>query len=233
MHLGHSTSNGTRGKFLSLIQGLIVGGLVKIHINGQFSEPIPIEQGVCQACPIAPMLFTLCTQPLLTFLQAEQTHSWLLGVRLGDSLHICELLFADDLGVLIPASAQAFQELEEVIHLYEGASGAKLNIQKSSVLPIGLSTIPQWLADKGCTIHKSGDILKYLSAPLGTNIPPEKLTDFCLDRLLQAYLELTNKAHLICRKAYLNLPNPSGNSHIPPHVLALQQKTSGQPSVFM
>lgn len=66
----------------------------------------------------------------------------MLGVSLGTSLNVYEWLFADDLGILLPSIAQAFQELEEVIHLYKCASGAKLNIQKSALLPIGLSTVP-------------------------------------------------------------------------------------------
>lgn len=36
---------GLGGTFLTLMKGLIIGGSVKIHINGQFSEPIPLERG--------------------------------------------------------------------------------------------------------------------------------------------------------------------------------------------
>lgn len=127
------------------------------------------------------MLFSLYTQPLLAFLQAERSQGWLMGLWLGDSIHIYEKLFADDLGILLPASEQAFKELEGAIWLYELASGEKLNIQKSSFITLGLSAIPQWLADKGCPIQGPGDILKYLGALLGSKIPPQKISDFYLD----------------------------------------------------
>lgn len=95
----------------------------------------------------------------------------MLGMRLADSNHICEWLFADDLRVFIPAIEQAFSDLEEVISLYERASGEKLNLPKSSVIPMGLPQIPNWVIAKNCQILNFGGILKYLDGPLGSNIP--------------------------------------------------------------
>lgn len=94
---------GLGGKFLTLMKGLIIGGSVTIHINGQFSKPIPLERGVRQGCPLAPMLFALCTQPLLGYMQVERSQGRLLGVCLTNSIYVYERLFADDLGILILA----------------------------------------------------------------------------------------------------------------------------------
>lgn len=74
------------------------------------------------------MLFSLYTQSLLAFMQAERSEGRMLGVKLVESISICERLFADDLEILIPALEQAFQELEQTISTYEQASGAKLYI---------------------------------------------------------------------------------------------------------
>lgn len=60
---------GLGGKFLLLIKGLVLGGSVKIHVNGLFSEDIALDRGVRQGCPLAPLLFALSTQPLLVFLR--------------------------------------------------------------------------------------------------------------------------------------------------------------------
>lgn len=64
---------GLGGQFLKLVRVLLEGGSIKIHINGCFSSPIMLEQGARQGCPLAPMFFALSTQPLLAFLQHEQT----------------------------------------------------------------------------------------------------------------------------------------------------------------
>lgn len=59
-------------KFLTLVKGLVLGGLVKIHVNGLFLEEIELQRGVRQGCPLTPLLFALSTQPLLAFLQEER-----------------------------------------------------------------------------------------------------------------------------------------------------------------
>lgn len=96
------------GKFLTLMKGLIIGGSIKIYTNGQFFEPIPIEWGVRQSCPLAPTLFALYTWPLLALMQAERSQGQLMGVKLEESFYICKCLFTDDLGILIPAMENAF-----------------------------------------------------------------------------------------------------------------------------
>lgn len=115
------TAMGLRGQFLKLIQGLTIGGSVKIHINGQFSESIPMERGVRQGCPIAPMLFAICTQPLLAFLQVERLKGRMLGVRLDASILICNRMFANDLGVFIPTTKHNFVGLNGILTLYKQA----------------------------------------------------------------------------------------------------------------
>lgn len=124
------------------MKGLIMGSSVKIHINGSFSKSIPIKRGVWQGCPLAPTLFAITTQPLLAFLKEERTKGRMRGLQISNSLHLCKHMFAYDMGILIPTTQQCFNEVEESISLYEQASSAKLNIQKSIVLPIGLTTIP-------------------------------------------------------------------------------------------
>lgn len=69
----------------------------------------------------------------------------MIGLQISPTLQICERLFVDDVGILIPTSEICFQEVEACIFLYEKASSAKLNMHKSSILPIGFIDIPNWL----------------------------------------------------------------------------------------
>lgn len=174
---------GLGGRFLKLMQGLIIGGLVKIHINEKFLEYIPLEMGVLHGCPLAPMLFAIYTQSLLTFLQAKRLHKRMQRVCLDASLYIYEWMFVDNLGIFILTIEHNFTKLEEIIMLYEQALRPKLNIHKSTVIPLGINTVRQWLHNKGCQILEQGDIIKYLGAPLGFNILSQKLHNFCLHRV--------------------------------------------------
>lgn len=131
-----------------LVKGLVLGGTVKIHVNGLFSEEIELDRGVCQGCPLAPLLFALTTQPLLAFLHEECLQGRMMGIHVFDSLSIYERLFIDDMGFLIPATSECFKQVEDCISLYKLAFGEKLNIQKSTIIPIGLQSIPQWLVTK-------------------------------------------------------------------------------------
>lgn len=99
-------------KFLQLMKGLILDGIVKIHINGKFSDEIKLARGVHQGCPLAPMLFAISTQPLPSYIQAECLKGWLLGLQITPSLQICERLFFDEIGIHIPTSEICFQEVE-------------------------------------------------------------------------------------------------------------------------
>lgn len=176
------SSLGLGGKFLQLVQGLILGAHVKIYMNGRFSSIINIERGVRQGCPLSPMLFALCTQPLLTYLQHQRDIGFLPGLPITNSLSIGERLFADDMAIFLPTDHTSFQAFYHCISVYEHASGAKLNINKSIALPIGTPT-PEWLKTIGCIIAKPGEVLRYLGAPGGVRLSRTQVQDYCLDRV--------------------------------------------------
>lgn len=116
-------------------------------------------------------------------MQAECTHDRLSSITVAPTLQICKRLFADDMGILIPADAGSFQEVEDCLQLYEKALGAKLNLPKSSISPIGLTDIPQWLLDKGCKILAPGVILRHLGASAGYQVSLPSLLNYSLDRV--------------------------------------------------
>lgn len=48
------------------------------------------------------MLFAITTQPLLAFFKEERNNGRMLGVQISHNLHLCDRMFADDMGILIP-----------------------------------------------------------------------------------------------------------------------------------
>lgn len=79
---------------------------------------------------------------LIAKLYEERRNGRMMGLKLSRSLLICEQMLADDLGIFIRAQEESFAEVESCISLYEQASGAKLNLWKSMVIPLGLRNIP-------------------------------------------------------------------------------------------
>lgn len=89
------------------------------------------------------MIFAITTQPLMTFLEAKCSKGRMIGIQISDSLYLCKRMFADDMDILIPTMNSCFTKVEDTISLYEKTSRAKINLSKSTIIPIGISTIPQ------------------------------------------------------------------------------------------
>lgn len=171
------------GTFTWLVKGLMSRAVSKVHINGHSTEEIPITRGVRQGCPLSPLIFALSMQPLMDYLQHQLTTREFEGVKISEELTICHMLFVDNVGIFIPATKHNFKKLQEALKFYKLASGAKLNLVKSIIVPLVLPSIPQWLRDTGCTISQPGETQKYLSAPFGNQIKPTNMYNFCLDQI--------------------------------------------------
>jgi hypothetical protein len=66
--------------YLQLVQGLVEGGSAKVHFNGLFTDRITLARGVRQGCPLAPLIYSLITQPLMAMLKAKTAQGLIQGV---------------------------------------------------------------------------------------------------------------------------------------------------------
>ncbi|KAL3687495.1 hypothetical protein R1sor_013804 [Riccia sorocarpa] len=133
--------------------------------------------------PLAPLLFSIATQPLMVILRDREAAGKIHGLRINGQKSMLHNLFADDSGVMVRADEQDFQELQDAVRCYESISGAKLNIKKSTVIPLGLTEIPEWLTRTGCHVARKGEIIKYLGFPIGWGISEEEQNEFVLNKL--------------------------------------------------
>lgn len=70
--------------FIGLIKGLICNETSKAQFNGLFRDEIELDKGVRRGCPLAPLLFALSTQPLMSLLKLFANEGKLKGIPLGD-----------------------------------------------------------------------------------------------------------------------------------------------------
>ncbi|KAL3702018.1 hypothetical protein R1sor_020040 [Riccia sorocarpa] len=122
---------------LSIFRGLSTKGKAKVHLNQEFTQAFDIGRGVRQGCPLAPYLFSLSTQPLIDMLNQKVKDNQLLGLQLPSKKQI---------------DKNSFDITMETLKLFELAAGAKLNLHKTTIIPIGDGDIPAWVNESGCLV---------------------------------------------------------------------------------
>ncbi|KAL3693100.1 hypothetical protein R1sor_006751 [Riccia sorocarpa] len=93
------------------------------------------------------------------------------GFQIEPGHTLVHKLFADDTGVCIEARQEIFTELLDILKRFELASGARINLTKSLIMPLGIEKVPDWAVQAGCVIAEEGVIFKYLGVVAGVNLP--------------------------------------------------------------
>ncbi|KAL3700453.1 hypothetical protein R1sor_018475 [Riccia sorocarpa] len=145
-------------KFISLLKGLVLNDQSKVHVNGWFTDVVPLERGVRQGCPMAPYLFVLSTQPLMLLFEKAQKDGRIEGIHLPGGRQLLHQLFANDTGVHLQAREQDFRAAKIIVETFERISGALLNLGKSLIIPLGGQNPPAWMSNTGCQIAEEGKL---------------------------------------------------------------------------
>lgn len=110
----------------------------QISINGHTSATIDLKSGVRQGCPLSPLLYLIAIEPLARQFKKSTIYKGL-TIPVGNTILIIKhLLFADDTCCAI-SCARDLEEITRILTLFEQASGAKINENKSEILPLGNS----------------------------------------------------------------------------------------------
>ncbi|RXN13427.1 reverse transcriptase [Labeo rohita] len=116
--------------------GLLYKGLVsKILVNGHLSKAVNIYSGVRQGCPLSPLLYVACIEPLAQILRSDK---WIKGLDVpgtGGLTATCAL-YMDDV-TLLATDVLSVRSALDLTDWYGRASGAKLNRNKSEAQLFG------------------------------------------------------------------------------------------------
>jgi hypothetical protein len=110
--------------FVALVQGLVLGGSAKVHFNGLFTDRFALARGVRQGCPLAPLLNSLVTQPLMAILKEKTRLGSIQGLDIRAEEKLVFQLFADDTGIFFEATEESFNAVMETIKRFEKILGA-------------------------------------------------------------------------------------------------------------
>ena len=120
--------------FINVVASLYKGAVTKIMINGELSLPYLITRGVQQGNPLLYLLFGLAIEPLAQSIRRAAEINGILIPGRQDSLKI--KLFANNTTVYL-SGEDKMEDLQKILNQWCAVSGAKFNIEKMEIIPIG------------------------------------------------------------------------------------------------
>jgi hypothetical protein len=130
------------------------------------------SRGVRQGDPLSPFLFDLVMEAFSRMIGAITSRGLISGFSVGSRdqtrVVVSHLLFADDTLVFCGADVSQIRHIGALLVCFEAVSGLKINLPKSSLVPVGpLDDVEQLAGVLGCGI--SSLPLKYLGLQLGAS----------------------------------------------------------------
>ncbi|RVW22630.1 DNA replication ATP-dependent helicase/nuclease DNA2 [Vitis vinifera] len=147
-----------------------------VLINGVPAGFFSSSKGLRQGDPISPYLFILGMEVLSALIRRAVQGNFISGCRLrgrGDAeIMVSHLLFADDTILFCEASKDQLTHLGWILAWFEVASGLRINLAKSELIPVGeIDNIEEMAVELGCRIGSFP--VKYLGLPpLGPDTRP-------------------------------------------------------------
>ena len=177
------------------IQTLYANASCKIINNGHLSEPVMLNRGVRQGCPLSPLLYVLNIEILLVSIRNNpRIHG--INIPGNDKQKISA--YADDATMTLKDDTSVIHAFE-TINDYERASGSKLNRTKTEGLYMGKQA---GRTTGPVPITWKTDTLMILGGKFGNNEDqdwdkPVKKLEETLQRWQKRYLTIKGKTVLI------------------------------------
>ena len=154
-------------RWIALIMECITTVSYSILVNGDPSDIIHPSRGLRQGDPLSPYLFLICSKGLHGLLNKEAEEGHIRGVSIcKKGPRLTHLFFADDSLVFYKATIAECQNVQNLLNVYEKASGQQLNQNKTGLFfskstpPNILNQIKEFLGVQEVKNHE-----KYLSLP--------------------------------------------------------------------
>ena len=130
----------------------------------------PSSKGLRQGDPLSPYLFVMGMEVPSVLIRRAVDGGFLSGcsIRGGrrPAVNISHLLFADDTVVFCEAKKEHLRHLSWILFWFEAASGLRINLAKSEIIPVGeVEEVDEMAVELGCRVGLLPSV--YLGLPLG------------------------------------------------------------------
>ena len=165
-----SNQMGFGSKWLGWMWSCLSSAKFSVLVNGVPAGFFPSSKGLRQGDPLSPYLFVLGMEVLDALIRKVVVGGFLSGcsIRGGrrTNLKISHLFFADDTVVFCEANKEHLTHLSWILFWFEAASGLRINLDKSEIIPVGVvEEIDEMAEELGCRVGSLPS--QYLSLPLG------------------------------------------------------------------
>jgi hypothetical protein len=144
---------GFDGRWIQLIMMCVTSTHYSVLVNGIPWGDITPTRGIRQGDPLSPYLFIICAEVLSAMLTRVNEDGRLMGVPTSKrGPRISHLFFADDSLLFCRANQSQWSAMTDILQLYEGASGQKMNANKTFIF-FSKHTIPE---DRGRILELAG-----------------------------------------------------------------------------
>ena len=160
-------------------------------VNGFPSQFFFASRGLRQGDPISPLLFLLVMEVFTRMVNSAATAALIYAFSVGplnkSATDVSHLLFADDTIIFCDNNCKQIVNLGGVLISFEVVSELRVNLSKSSILPVGQVDNIQLLAGiLGCYIGSFPS--SYLGLPLGAKFKDKFIWAPVIERLIEDYL---------------------------------------------
>ena len=141
-----------------------------VLVNGVPAGFFSSTKGLRQGDPLSPSLFVMGMEVLSVLITRAVEGGFIHGCRIWrgreQAVNITHLLFADDTIVFCEAKKEALLHLGWILFWFEAASGLKINLDKSMVIPVGeVEGVLEMAVEIRCWVGQLPTV--YLGLPLG------------------------------------------------------------------
>ena len=190
-------------RFISTVANLYKHAYTTVAINGVLSNAYRVTRGVRQGDPLSCLLFDLAIEPLACLLRTSPN---LQGLTIpGTPTKTLINMYTDDTTIYLSADDR-HEDLETALITWCLASGAKFNLEKTEVIPIGtkphrdriiatrwLHSLDQPLRDE-IKIVPDGHAVRCLGAWIGNGLDDTMPWEPIIDKI-KTKLTLWSKTH--------------------------------------
>ena len=120
---------GIGATFVNWVLRIYSNATTRVKVNGFLSGNIPVNRGVRQGCPLIPLLYVLRIEILATQFRSNPD---IVGFTVGGE-KIVSMHYAD-VAVITIIQNKCFKEVIKDLTVFERASGAKVNYDKTKGL---------------------------------------------------------------------------------------------------
>ena len=179
--------------FINTVKALYKDAETKIAINGFMSETYKITRGIRQGDPLSCLLFDLGIEPLACMIRKDPNIKGISIPSTGEPIKAN--LFADDTNLYL-SREDSFDYVRTLLNDWCQVSGAKFNIEKTEIIPIGRAEHRNRIVttrkinsndvqplDERIRIAKEGEAIRSLGAWIGNNVNDATPWEAILDKI--------------------------------------------------